>query len=303
MKVSKLPLPRLEACELDALHILTDDALARTSGVRVAFTGRAGGVSEGAYAGLNLATHVGDRESDVHANRLLLMRALGAPRMPLIVPSQVHGTRAVSIDDASDDALSAARAKVQQGADALVVSVPDVAALLCFADCAPVVVVSPTGAFSVVHAGWRGAMARICSQAVRALARADAACEAGLPAEAGQAVAPEVEEAALLEAAARYNVYIGPHIHGECFETGPDVRAAFVEAFGETCALDERHVSLARAISIDVAQAGVSPERVVDAGACTVCRSNEYFSYRASGGICGRHGAVAFRKSEVRSWE
>ncbi len=39
--VSQLPLPRLEARALDPLHIVTDDALARETGVRVVFTKRA----------------------------------------------------------------------------------------------------------------------------------------------------------------------------------------------------------------------------------------------------------------------
>ena len=44
-----------------------------------------------------------------------------------------------------------------------------------------------------------------------------------------------------------------------------------------------------------LARAGVAPERVVDAGVCTVCSNEAYFSYRAQGGVCGRHGAFAFR--------
>ncbi|WP_165173830.1 polyphenol oxidase family protein [Adlercreutzia sp. ZJ242] len=287
MKVSQLPLPRLEARQLGPLHILTDDALARTSGVRVAFTGRAGGVSEAPYAGLNLATHVGDDPAAVMRNRALLLEALGVPELPLVIPNQVHGDELVLVPRADAATLADVRAASARGADGLVVTTPGVAALLCFADCVPVVIASPTGAFAVVHAGWRGVAASVAPKAVRALAARESHAAGG----EGPFDAPE-------EAAAAYNVYLGPHIHVECFETGEDVRALFAERMGEECAPDARHVSLARALAVDLARAGVDPSRIADAGVCTACRPDEFYSYRAEGGVCGRHGALAFRAAD-----
>ena len=94
-------------------------------------------------------------------------------------------------------------------------------------------------------------------------------------------------------AAAALNAYLGPHIHAECFETGADVRARFVDRYGADVAPDGRHVDLARALACDLGGAGLAAERIADAGACTACRPDDYFSYRASGGTCGRHGAIA----------
>ena len=108
-------------------------------------------------------------------------------------------------------------------------------------------------------------------------------------------------EASLLggveNAANRYNVYIGPHIRKECFETGVDVYERFVAKFGRECAFGDRRISLADALRVDLARVGVSPQRIVDAEICTVCNHEEYFSYRASGGVCGRHGALAYREA------
>ena len=58
----QLPIPQITARRFGArcLPALTDDALYERTGVRVAFTGRAGGVSEGPYSSLNLGNHVGD---------------------------------------------------------------------------------------------------------------------------------------------------------------------------------------------------------------------------------------------------
>ena len=184
----------------------------------------------------------------------------------------------VELDDASPEALDAAREAALAGADALVATVPGIAALLCFADCVPVIVVSPTGRFAVAHAGWRGVENGVAAKAVRALARADAA-------ELGE------------DAASGYNVYVGPHIHASCFETGADVRKRFEDRFGSSCIPDERHVDLLEALTVGLEEAGIDRARVADAGVCTVCSCDEFFSYRAAGGICGRHGAVAFRKA------
>ena len=107
----QLPIPQITARRFGArcLPALTDDALYERTGVRVAFTGRAGGVSEGPYSSLNLGNHVGDGPASVERNRALVLEALDAADVPLVVPSQVHGEVVVELDDASPEALDAAR--------------------------------------------------------------------------------------------------------------------------------------------------------------------------------------------------
>lgn len=277
--IDRLPLPHLSARRFGArlLPALTDDALFDAVGMRVAFTGRKGGVSAPPFASLNLGGHVGDDARAVERNRSIALKALGGEGLPFVVPNQVHGDVVVEVDDVASDAVEAVRAQARAGADAVVAAVPGVAALLCFADCVPVVVVSPTGRFAVVHAGWRGVVNGIAPKAVRLMVERDAA-ELGAFAAAG------------------YSVYVGPHICPRCFETGEDVRARFVERFGEVVCPDGRHVDLSAALRRDLAAAGVSPERIACADACTKCAPERYFSFRAEGGVCGRHGAVAFRK-------
>ena len=97
------------------------------------------------------------------------------------------------------------------------------------------------------------------------------------------------------EAASVYNVYIGPHIGPECFETGADVHARFVSQFGEACAFDGTHIDLAEGLRIQLEKAGVDRARIYDLAKCTVCENGEFFSYRGQGGTCGRHGAFAVR--------
>ena len=277
MTATRLPLPALAPGELGGIPLVTDDALARHAGVRVAFTGRAGGVSEGPWAALNLGSHVDDDPEAVAENRRRVARALGVGPSALIVPRQVHGTSLVTVDAADPASLARAAAQAAEGADGIVVGAPGVAALLCFADCVPVIIVSPTGRFAVVHAGWRGVVASIAPQAVRAVVAADRAL-----------LGPAAPDAADL------NVYVGPHIRSCCFECGDDVRARFADAFGPSC-VEGRNVDLARALAVDLGRAGVDAARIADVGRCTRCHPEELFSYRASGGVCGRHGAVACR--------
>lgn len=278
-----LPDPELTKGRFASISAYSDEALYVATGVRIAFTTREGGVSEGPYASLNLGSHVKDDIASVQENRQRVLQAFANEGTPLFVPNQVHGDVVLELGDSENinAPLSSAGAQAlalqaQDGADGLVVHAQDAAALLCYADCVPVVIVSPTGRFAVVHAGWRGVDNLIAVKAVRAMARAD---EAVLGA----------------EAASVYNVYIGPHIGPECFETGPDVHARFVSQFGEACAFDGTHIDLAEGLRIQLEQAGVNRSRICDLAKCTVCENDEFFSYRGQGGTCGRHGAFAVR--------
>ncbi len=266
-------MPVLIERELGSVSALTDEALFEACGVRIAFTGRDGGVSTGPYASLNTGDHVEDDLSCVLQNRAIVLEALGFAGAPLVVPKQVHGVEIVKVG-APDD-VPGAQAQAAAGADAVLVEAPGVGALLNFADCLPLILVAPSGRFAVVHAGWRGALAGIAGKAVRELAQAQ-----------GEG------------SAAGFNAYIGPHIRSECFETSEDIAARFADAYGADVLADSRHVSLARVVSVDLARAGVSHDRIADAGICTVCNSDRYFSYRAAAGNCGRHAAVAIRKGE-----
>lgn len=268
---NELPYPTLEVhCEgTGALRMLTDDALFQACRARIAFTGREGGVSVGSYASLNTGLHVNDDGAHVQCNRELVLAALGAPQAALIVPNQVHGTNVVMVGRGVD--VNQARALADGGADAVVVGQSEVAALLNYADCLPLIIVSPRGTFAVVHAGWRGAVAHIAAKAVHRLADLDGCSPA------------------------RFNAYLGPHIRSECFEVSEEIAQRFAGEFGESVLADAQYVNLAAAVSADLVSAGLLQERIADAGICTVCNSDKYFSYRATHGACGRHAAAAVR--------
>ncbi len=271
-----LDFPRLERREApaddgaDPVCWWTDEGLFAQTGVRVAFSERTGGVSRGGYGSLNLATHVHDDRGHVLENRERFLRAMRFEGIPLVVPQQVHGDRVLSLADSSPDAMESFRAEAERGADALLVRSRGVGALLNFADCVPLVMVAPSGHFCVIHAGWRGVDNGIAALALRRLVLA----EPGLSVDASQV-----------------NVYRGAYIHGECFECGPDIHRRFTDRFGGRVAWDETHIDLGRALDLTLERAGIDPSRIADVGRCTVCDNGHWFSYRAQGGVCGRHAA------------
>ena len=263
-----LPLPRLVEGRFSNLTAFTDAALFEACGVRIAFTERSGGVSEPPYDSLNLGLHVDDNPESVRENRRRVCEAFDIDPSRLIVPNQVHGADVAVCENAGD--IAETREFAAEGSDAVAVGCDGVAALLCFADCAPVIIVAPSGKFAVAHCGWRGVVYGAWATALSTL------CEL-----TGES--PE-----------RFNVYIGPYIHACHFEVGEEVAKQFFDSFGEASLVDERHVDMGAALRSGFASMGVAPERIADVDMCTVCDAGErFYSYRA--GTCGRHGAFAAR--------
>jgi len=106
------------------------------------FTKRTGGVSHGAFASLNLATHVEDELADVLANREILERQVGATQYM----NQVHGDRIALIEEVTDEVPTA---------DALVTGIPGITLAVMVADCIPLLL-SSRESVAAVHVGRKG---------------------------------------------------------------------------------------------------------------------------------------------------
>ena len=106
------------------------------------FTNRTGGNSTGAFASLNLGTHVGDDLGVVQSNRDLLAQKFG----PVQYMSQVHGNRVAVIEEVTDE---------DPTADALVTGIPGVSLAVQVADCIPLLLHSPQS-IAAVHVGRKG---------------------------------------------------------------------------------------------------------------------------------------------------
>lgn len=268
----------LDRYQAGRLTLLADGAV--PGGVTFAFTERTGGVSEGRFASLNLGDACGDDPSCVAENRRLALAAIGAEGWAgsLVAPHQVHGDHVVRVTSTGPEELLARRREAREGADAVVCTVPRVPVLLCFADCVPVVVCAP-GGFAVAHSGWRGTIARIAGKAARALMD-ETGCSAG-------------------ELAA----YVGPHVGAADYEVSGELMERFVGEFGPAVDAGERHLDLGRAVAAALEDAGVSREAIASCDDSTASNVDRFFSYRAEGGRCGRHAALAVLGSDAReSW-
>ena len=233
---------------------------------RAAFSTRNGGVSEGAYASLNLGILTDDDPARVTRNREALSDALGRDPRSVAMGWQVHGA------DVQVHHEPPAAGKQGFGTpgddlarvDAQVTDSAHVTPLVLVADCLPLALAAP-GAVAMVHCGWRGVVAGIVERAVTALRRVggDGAVQAAL----------------------------GPAIGPCCYEVGPEVGDVFVRN-GHADAYDGRTLDLTHVVCCELEALGV--EQVALAGMCVSCHPELFFSHRRDGGVTGRQAGLAW---------
>ncbi len=226
-------------------------------GAVVRFSTRAGGVSEGPYASLNIGAQTDDLPERVIENRALLAASAGLVPGAVAIGQQVHGVEIQRWDAAPAVPLTdiaAPRAEV----DGHVTALPGLGLLVQVADCLPVALAS-ADRVAMVHCGWRGLAGGIVARAVAEFDTPPAAV-------------------------------VGPGIGSCCFEVGPEVLAAFADVEG---AADGRMLDLRMVAEARLRAAGV--ERVEHVDLCTFCREDLFFSHRRDGGVTGRQCGIVWR--------
>ena len=220
--------------------------------VRAFVTTRAGGVSEGEYASLNLGMNSGDEPDRVARNRAIVRAHL--PADPFFL-AQVHGT--VVLKTGTYPVFHTAENGVRPKADAAVAQEPGTVCVVLTADCMPVFFTNDAGTrVGVAHAGWRGMAAGVLETTVRALE------------------SPPEEIVA----------WMGPAIGPDAFEVGPEVREAFMAFDTAADAAFRSHrpgkymADLYMLARQRLARAGVA--RVCGGGFCTFHERERFFSYR-----------------------
>ena len=131
-------------------------------GVPHGFLGRAGGVSTGEVAGLQMGFGAEDEPEHVAENRRRAVAAI-MPGAALVMPYQVHSPDAVVVERAwsHDD---------RPRADAVVTDRPGLLLGVVTADCAPILLADrEAGVVAAAHAGWRGAQGGVIEATVEAM--------------------------------------------------------------------------------------------------------------------------------------
>ncbi|MFN6169426.1 MAG: peptidoglycan editing factor PgeF [Burkholderiales bacterium] len=233
-------------------------------GVRSLITTRAGGISQGSLASLNLGKSVGDDVDAVEENRRRVTSLVGtAPRWM----SQVHGIDVANLDEI--------RPEVPISADAAWSRSRRSVCTVMMADCLTVLFCDRAGTtVAAAHAGWRGLAAGVLEATI-----------------ASMHVPPETLMA-----------YMGPAIGPGAFEVGSEVRdrflsgalpteqlavsAAFVPQIGEGGGANEDAAAIKWQANIYVLaetrmlRAGIVSSAIHGGGLCTYTDSNRFFSHR-----------------------
>ncbi len=189
----------------DKVSPIEAESLTRLPGIRHGFFTRAGGLSEGIYAGLNCGVGSRDVTERVLENRARVARHLGAAEPHVVTLYQVHSGDALAIDGpVPREALPKA--------DAVVTRTKGLAIGVLTADCTPVLLAdAEAGVIGAAHAGWRGAAGGVLEAAIAQME--------GLGATRGRIVAA-----------------VGPTINQSAYEVGADFEDALAAADANSAA-------------------------------------------------------------------
>ncbi|MBC7987179.1 MAG: peptidoglycan editing factor PgeF [Sphingomonadaceae bacterium] len=231
------------------MDIARADAL---GGVSHGFLGRAGGVSTGAYASLNVGLGSNDAPAAVLTNRRRAVEAV-ARRAKLVTLHQIHSPTALTVTRPFPD-------DARPEADAMATDRPGLALGILTADCAPILLADVEGqVIGAAHAGWKGAMTGVA-----------------------RAVVEEMEK--LGAQRDRIVAAIGPCIGRASFEVDDDFRRRFEtidaanERFFRPGAPGHHYFDLEAYLAAWLADEGVATVEPLSLD--TYANEDRYFSYR-----------------------
>lgn len=253
----------MQLCERGGVRFFTFTSFPNGDLTHAVF-GRAGGVSPAPFDSLNMSISTGDSLENVRENRRRALAAAGVKAVAVATLWQVHGTEVVAVAAQLGDPLTQA--------DALITNERSVTLFLRFADCVPILLFDPVRRVTgIAHAGWRGTVAGMAQNVVRAMVAKYGCIAADIFAGIGPAVGP-----------ARYEVGA---------EVADAARAAFpYESDILQVRAGKTYLDLWTANAAALRSAGVRSIEV--AQLCTAENNNEFFSHRGDNGQSGRFGAL-----------
>jgi hypothetical protein len=295
--------------------------LARYRWLMHAFTTRRGGASRGPSSGLNLGFTKGESHARVRKNRDLFFRQLGAEPFAQAALRQVHSAIVYQVGRASDgrleyrlggNLLPGPSGLAQPDGDALLTDQVGIMLEVRTADCLPVLLVDPKRrVVAAVHAGWRGALARIVEKTVGEMRRLYGSDPGSILAVLGPSirvccyeVGQEVEDAfqgRFLQADKFFRKRLeSSRVHLEdtgtsACATSPAGALSFLNMRPpghSPSAKPSAHLDLVAVAQAQLRDAGLAPHHIAAADFCTACRPDLFYSHRCEGSGAGRMLAV-----------
>ena len=231
---------------------------------------RTGGVSEGAFSGLNLGLGCGDDAKRVAENRRLMLASLGLQRSVFL--KQVHGTRIQVLKQGENikDAVwnpATGMTPVPLEGDGVVTDIPELGLVIQVADCQAVVLYDPVrGVVGNVHSGWRSSIADILGKCVAAMADAFGS----RPEHMLAGVSPSL---------------------GPCCAEFINYKEEIPETLWRYKDDNRPYFDFWRMSRDQLTASGLKQENIQQMRLCTVCHTDRFFSYRGEK-TTGRFGAV-----------
>lgn len=261
--------------EKNGLVYFTAPPLDETGLVKHAFSGRKGGVSRGKYESLNLSILTEDCQDSVMENRARFVKALGIPQSCLVGAHQVHGDRIYKVISADQGKGAYNPDTVIPATDALITNEPGIALTGFFADCVPVLLLDPVNrAIALVHAGWRGTVAKIAAKTAAAMHDNFGTMPGELLAAIGPSIGP-------------CHYQVDRPVIEKVQQAFPGVWQDLLDAFSPD---GHAQLNLWEANVLQLEQAGVPRDNITVTGLCTYCERQTFFSHRAK--MAGRQAAL-----------
>lgn len=231
--------------------------------IKVFYTTRNGGVSEGVFSSNNLGLHVNDDPKAVLANRLALEKAVGRP---VFFMNQTHSDVVLEVNDSmfiSNQDMFDSKAPVSAGpdCDGMVTQSRNFALAVLTADCLPLILYTQDGSVTAaVHCGWKGVYRGIIGNAVKLIKS---------------------------RSSSEICAYLGPCIGPESFEVSEDLLFKFTEVLSERakdCFKAKPNgkylCSLPGLCELNLRSLGVN--RIVNSSLDTYQETDTLYSYRRS---------------------
>lgn len=221
----------------------------------------------------DLPLKVGEREDlakEIENNKKLLCKGLNIPLKNLVIPQQTHSDNIALINHAVTLDLTF------PNTDAVITNQPEIALVLNFADCVPVILYDEMKkVIATIHAGWRGTAAQITSKTVAKMIE-NFSCNPN-----------------------NIIALIGPAIGKCCFEAKKDVLEQLNNSFDSKHSevFSNNHADLKLINKFQLLDMGI--EKIELSEYCTSCQNELFFSYRKENGYTARHSAVIMLKNTM----
>jgi YfiH family protein len=227
---------------------------------------RHGGCSSNPWKSLNIATSVGDSRENVVENRKRIAKSLRIKPNNYFDLWQVHSNKVVI----TDRPRYSNEKHIQ--ADAIITNEKQVALLMLFADCVPIMLFDPgKKVVAISHAGWKGTINGVVSETIKAMAnRFDCSPKSIIG-------------------------VIGPSICEDHYQVGDEVIEQAKRVFEPeenviSYKEDKSFLNLPTANKKIMEKCGLNNIEILNI--CTVCNINDWFSHRGENGKTGRFAAV-----------